>query len=175
MRRSVLLSCCTLLASISPAFAVDDASESAPAATAASASQSLEESIVTAKKRSKKIRDVGISIVAVADEQLRSAGVATLYDLPKIVPGFTVGQTFAGYPVFSLRGINFNASQLSAPPAVSTYIDEAPLPYPPLTRGLLFDAARVQVLKGPKGTWFGQNSTAGSINPITPTSPPPQT
>jgi iron complex outermembrane receptor protein len=166
MRRSVLLSCCTLLAGISPAFAVDDASESAPAATATSASQSLEEIIVTAQKRSQKLSDVGISIVAVADEQLRSAGVATLYDLPKIVPGFTVGQTFASYPVFSLRGINFNASQLSAPPAVSTYIDEAPLPYPPLTRGLLFDAERVEVLKGPQGTLFGQNSTGGSINVI---------
>jgi iron complex outermembrane receptor protein len=166
MRRSFLLSCCTLLAGISPAFAEDDASEPISAATAESTSEPLGEILVTAQKRSQKLSDVGISIVAVADEQLRSAGVDSVLALPKIAPGFTVGQTFAGYPVFSLRGINFNASQLSAPPAVSTSIDEAALPYPPMTRGLLLDVERVEVLKGPQGTLFGQNSTGGSINVI---------
>jgi outer membrane receptor protein involved in Fe transport len=166
MWRSLLLSCCTLLAGISPAFAEENASGSTPAATAATAPEPLGEITVTAQKRSQKLSDVGISIVSVNDEQLRSAGVDSVFNLPKMVPGFTVGQTFAGYPVFSLRGINFNASQLSAPPAVSTYIDEAALPYPPMTRGLLFDVERVEVLKGPQGTLFGQNSTGGSINVI---------
>jgi outer membrane receptor protein involved in Fe transport len=166
MRRSFLLSCCTLLSGISPVFAEDSVSDSTLAAAADSTPEPLGEIIVTAQKRSQKLSDVGISIVAVTDEQLRSAGVDSVFDLPKTVPGFTVGQTFAGYPVFSLRGINFNASQLSAPPAVSTYIDQAPLPYPPMTRGLLFDVERVEVLKGPQGTLFGQNSTGGSINVI---------
>lgn len=166
MRRSIFLSFCTLLAGISPVFAEENAAESTPAAAAESTPEPLGEIIVTAQKRSQKLSDVGISIVAVTDEQLRSAGVDSVFDLPKTVPGFTVGQTFAGYPVFSLRGINFNASQLSAPPAVSTYIDQAPLPYPPMTRGLLFDVERVEVLKGPQGTLFGQNSTGGSINVI---------
>jgi iron complex outermembrane recepter protein len=163
---SFFMSFCTFLAGSTLAFAEANAAESTPAATADSTPEPLGEIIVTAQKRSQKLSDVGISIVAVTDEQLRSAGVDSVLDLPKTVPGFTVGQTFAGYPVFSLRGVNFNASQLSAPPAVSTYIDEAPLPYPPMTRGLLFDVERVEVLKGPQGTLFGQNSTGGSINVI---------
>jgi iron complex outermembrane recepter protein len=166
MRRSLLLSCCALLAGISSALAAGGAADSTPADSAESTSEPLGEVIVTAQKRSQRLSDVGISIAAVTGEELTSAGIDSVLDLPKIVPGFTVGQTFAGYPVFSLRGINFNASQLSAPPAVSTYIDEAPLPYPPMTRGLLFDLERVEVLKGPQGTLFGQNSTGGSINVI---------
>jgi len=124
----------------------------------------IAEIIVTAQKRAQKLNDVGITIVAATNEQLQSAGVTEVSQLTKVAPGFSVGNTYAGYQVFSLRGINFNATQFSAPPAVSTYVDEAILPYSAMTGGLLLDVDHVEVLKGPQGTLFGQNATGGSIN-----------
>jgi iron complex outermembrane recepter protein len=142
------------------------------AASAASVTSSaanlavLEEIVVTAQKRSQKLSDVGITIVAATGDQLDTAGVADVSELSKVTPGFSVGSTTLGYKVFSLRGINFNAAQVSAPPAVSAYVDEAPLPYSAMTGMMLLDVERVEVLKGPQGTLFGQNSTGGSINVI---------
>jgi iron complex outermembrane recepter protein len=127
----------------------------------------LEEIIVTAQKRAQNINEVGITVAVETGAQLREAGIANVLDLGKIVPGIQVGSAFGGvYPVFSIRGVNFNAGQLSAPSAVSIYLDEASLPYSAMTGGLLLDVARVEVLKGPQGTLFGQNATGGSINVI---------
>src|ERR1700677_3333496 len=90
----------------------------------------LEEIIVTAQKRAQNINEVGITVAVETGAQLREAGIANVLDLGKIVPGIQVGSAFGGvYPVFSIRGVNFNAGQLSAPSAVSIYLDEASLPY----------------------------------------------
>lgn len=124
------------------------------------------EIVVTAQKREQRLSDVGLTITAQTGEQLQAAGVSDVSRLAVVVPGFSSGQTYEGYSVFSLRGVNFNSAQLSAPPAVSTYVDEATLPYPAMTGGLLLDVERVEVLKGPQGTLFGQNATGGSINVI---------
>ena len=167
MQRPFLVLCCALAAGSSTSYAAGSDSSSTPSdANAAGAAEPLAEIIVTAQKREQNINDVGITITATTAEQLKAAGVESVYDLPKVTPGLTVGQTFAGYPVFSLRGVNFNSAQLAAPPAVSTYIDEAALPYPPMTSNMLFDVEHVEVLKGPQGTLFGQNATGGSINVI---------
>lgn len=130
--------------------------------------------VVTAQKREQRLNDVGLTITAQTGDQLQAAGVTDVTRLAVVVPGFSAAQTYQGYSVFSLRGVNFNSAQLSAPPAVSTYVDEAALPYPAMTGGLLLDVERVEVLKGPQGTLFGQNATGGSINVIAakPTSTP---
>lgn len=168
MRRTMLVPFCTLVAGVSPVLAQEAPTAVEAQATAAgpAAASDIGEIVVTAQKRAQKLSDVGITIAAANTAQLRAAGVANIADLPKIASGFTTATTFAGYSVFSLRGVNFNASQLSAPPAVSTYIDEAALPYPPMTGALFFDLERVEVLKGPQGTLFGQNATGGSVNVI---------
>jgi outer membrane receptor protein involved in Fe transport len=63
-----------------------------------------------------------------------------------------------------LRGIGFYESSLSTAPAVSVYMDEVPLPLPILSTHAAFDLERIEVLKGPQGTLFGQNSTGGALN-----------
>ena len=124
------------------------------------------EIIVTAQKREQNLNDVGISITAASAETLQQKGVTNVDQLARISPGFTVGTTYNGTQVFSLRGVNFNTAQLSATPTVSTYVDEASLPYAAMTGAMMLDVERVEVLKGPQGTLFGQNATAGSINVI---------
>ncbi|MET0988793.1 MAG: TonB-dependent receptor plug domain-containing protein, partial [Steroidobacteraceae bacterium] len=65
-----------------------------------------------------------------------------------------------------MRGIGFNESSLGAKPNVSVYVDEVPLAFPIVTAGAALDLERVEILKGPQGTLFGQNSTGGAISYI---------
>ena len=156
---------CTAAVSCGIALAGPALAQTSPS-TGYTAPGVLAEITVTAQKREQKISDVGLTVTALTGDQLSAAGIANITDLPKLTPGFTVGEGYTGYPVFSIRGVNFNASQFSAPPAVSTYLDEALLPYSAMAAGMLYDVERVEVLKGPQGTLFGQNATGGSINVI---------
>jgi iron complex outermembrane receptor protein len=135
-------------------------------AHAADSAQSEGDIIVTAQKRSERLSDVPLSITAVTGEQLRSAGVTSTADLERIVPGFTAQQSAYGPPVFTIRGIGFYDTSTGVSPTVSVYVDQVPLPYSVMTPGASLDLERVEVLKGPQGTLFGQNSTGGAINYI---------
>ena len=128
------------------------------------ASADMDEIVVTAQKRRQALNDVGLTITAATSEQLRNVGVTDITKLAKAVSGFTVSTTFDGLPIFYIRGLGFAANQYSAAPTVSAYVDEVPLPYSPMTGGVTLDLERVEVLKGPQGTLFGNNSTGGSIN-----------
>ena len=126
----------------------------------------IEEIIVTAQKREQSINDVGLSISAADAEQLANAGVYDVGDLAKIVPGMTLSAAIMGNPTITLRGIGFNGFTLGSSPAVSVYVDQIPLPFMQMTRGTSLDLERVEVLKGPQGILFGQNSTGGAVNYI---------
>ena len=126
----------------------------------------ITEIIVTAQKRAQSINDVGMSINAISGDVLASQRLTSTADLTRVVPGFNVASTVSGAPVYTLRGIGFNARNLSALSAVSVYLDEVPLSYTYMTGGPLLDVERVEVLKGPQGTLYGQNSTGGAINYI---------
>jgi len=135
-------------------------------ATSTVAPAALDEIIVTAQKRAQSINDVGMAINAVNDEALRQQGIRDVGDLVKIEPSFTVSQAQYGTPVYSVRGVGYNEASLAASPAVSVYVDEVPFAYPALTKGATLDISRVEVLKGPQGTLYGQNATGGAINYI---------
>ena len=126
----------------------------------------LDEIVVTANKRRQSINDVGLSITAETGEMLLKRGITSPTDLGKIVPGLTVQPSPFNTPVYTLRGIGFYETTLSAAPTVAVYTDEIALPFSATTRGAAFDIERVEVLKGPQGTLFGQNTTGGAINYI---------
>jgi iron complex outermembrane receptor protein len=126
----------------------------------------LEEVIVTANKREESINKVGLTIKALGGAQLEQEHVASLEDLAAAVPGLTFTQTDSNTPVYTLRGIGFYDTTLGAYPSVSVYLDQAPLSFPVLTQLTLFDIERIEVLKGPQGTLFGNNATGGAINYI---------
>lgn len=120
--------------------------------------------VVTAQKREQRLSDVGITVAAFTGDDLARQGVNDVSQLTKIVPGLSYFTSTTATPVYSLRGVGFNESSLAAYPTTSIYVDEIPLPFPAMTSQAGLDAARVEVLKGPQGTLFGQNSTAGAIN-----------
>ena len=125
-----------------------------------------QEIIVTAQKRSERLSDVPMSITAATGEQLRNAGVKDVADLQKITPGFTFQPSSTGEPVYTIRGVGFFSNTATVAPTVGVYVDQVPLPFSVMTNGVGLDLQRVEVLKGPQGTLFGENSTGGAINYI---------
>jgi len=136
----------------------------ASAAATQPAVATVGEVIVTAQKRSERLSDVPMSIGAATGEQLRARGVLEVSDLEKVVPGFSYQPSNYGTPVYSIRGVGFFDVAVAVAPTVSVYVDQAPLPYSAMTKGAALDLERVEVLKGPQGTLFGENSTGGAIN-----------
>ncbi|MGE4306425.1 MAG: TonB-dependent receptor [Novosphingobium sp.] len=120
--------------------------------------------IVTANKREQSLAKVGLSISAFDSTQLENQRISEVSDLAKITPGLAVAPSPTATPVYTLRGIGFYEQSLAAYPAVSLYIDQAPLALPVMASKVPFDLERVEVLKGPQGTLFGNNSTGGAIN-----------
>jgi outer membrane receptor protein involved in Fe transport len=122
--------------------------------------------VVTANKREENLSKVGLTITAIGAQALQTRRVSSLEDVAAIAPGLIYTPSTNNTPIFTLRGIGFNESSLGVYPAVSVYVDQTPLPFPVLAMHSAYDLERIEVLKGPQGTLFGQNSTGGAINYI---------
>ena len=141
--------------------------QEAEEAPAADSSLKLGSIVVTAQRREESINDVPMSIQAFSEDTLDALRVDSVDDLQSVVPSFSVSQSYQGVPTYTLRGIGFNTINLSATSTVGTYVDEVAYPFPFMNSGPVFDIERIEVLKGPQGTLFGRNTTAGLINMVT--------
>jgi iron complex outermembrane receptor protein len=144
------------------------AAEATPSADTQSGTTNLEEIIVTARKREETISRVPLAISAVTGELLAKRGVSTLQGVMKFVPSLRVDSGYGpeGAPRFFLRGLGNTEYAASATPSVGIYVDEV---YLSATFGQSFqllDTERVEVLRGPQGTVWGKNTTAGVIHAI---------
>ena len=124
----------------------------------------IEEIVVTAQKREESINDVGMSIQAATGDRLYELGITDPSELYKVVSGLNSNVTYYGTTIYTIRGVGFQDTALASSPTVSVYLDENPLPYSVMTQGVSLDLQRVEVLKGPQGTLFGQNATGGAVN-----------
>jgi len=125
------------------------------------------EIVVTAQRREEALNNVGMGIQAFSGEQLDQLHVTDVRDLSSVAPSFSVQQSYQGVPIYTLRGIGFNTINLSATSTVGSYVDEVAYPFPFMMTGPIFDIQRVEVLKGPQGTLYGRNTTAGLVDFIT--------
>lgn len=123
-----------------------------------------EDIIVTAQRRAQSINDVGMAITAFSNADLAKQGVTETADLARVVPGLTFAESQKGAPIYTIRGVGLFEESLAASPAVTVYLDEVGYPFPIMTDLATLDTSRVEVLKGPQGTLYGQNSTGGAIN-----------
>ena len=168
MKSRSLVRCGALLLplfSFMPAMAEDAAPVPAKSA-ARTPNRTIEEIVVTAQKREENINNVGISIQAATGTALKELGISDASDLYKVVTGFNSNVTYYGTTVYTIRGVGFQDTALASGPTVSIYLDEMPLPFSAMTNGLTLDLQRVEALKGPQGTLFGQNATGGAVNYI---------
>lgn len=123
------------------------------------------EIIVTAQKRSQSINSVPMSITAVTGATIRQRDIVTTADLAKLTPGFNSTVAVSG-PVYFIRGVGLYDVGIASSPAVSLYLDQAPLFSSIMAQVAPRDIERIEVLKGPQGTLFGANSTGGAVNYI---------
>ncbi|MDB5432329.1 MAG: TonB-dependent receptor [Caulobacter sp.] len=139
----------------------------APPPPPADQGTTVEAIVVTAQRREESANSVGMAIQAFRGDELEKLHVTDTRDLSTLAPSFSVSQGYQGVPIYTLRGIGFNTINLSATSTVGTYTDEVAYAYPFMNTGPIFDLERVEVLKGPQGTLYGRNTTAGLIDFVT--------
>ncbi len=122
------------------------------------------ELIVTAQRREQRLQDVGLAVSILTGDDLARQRVESINDLVAQVPGLQATPSPNDTPVFILRGVGFYETSVAAYPDVAVYLDQTPLTLPAFTKLTMFDLDRVEVLKGPQGTLFGNNATGGAIN-----------
>ena len=122
--------------------------------------------VVTAQKREEDIQDVPIAISAFTQEDLTRSQVAGGPDLITQVPNMTFTKTnFSSYSI-QLRGIGTQAISATTDPAVAVAFNNTPFIRNRFFEQEFYDLQRVEVLRGPQGTLYGRNATAGVVNII---------
>ncbi len=126
----------------------------------------IEEIIVTASKREESLQDVSVSVTAFSSDDVSALGFDNGLDISDQVPNFTVQSLFgpSGPPFMNIRGISTVSFNLVNETAAATYIDDVYQGSISAVTGQLFDVERVEVLRGPQGTIFGRNTTAGLVH-----------
>jgi len=134
-----------------------------------SASQAfLEEVIVTTEKRTESVQDVSQAVTAITSSEIETKNINSMVDLSAIVPGVTVAKNEGYKTVISIRGIGNETNQNAiAAPSVAFHLDGVFIASPFSLLTDFVDIDRIEVIRGPQGTLFGQNSTAGAINVVT--------
>ncbi len=135
-------------------------------AQAADDNVGLETIIVTAQKRAQDVQDVPIAVTALSAETLAANRVVNVVDLSGLAPGVTVRPSAGGSGIasFSVRGAVSYGVVPGSDKQVSVYLDGVYISSP---RGSIFDLPdvdRIEMLRGPQGTLFGRNATAGAIS-----------
>ena len=126
----------------------------------------LEEIIVTATKREESLQDVPISVATMSGERLNSlfTGGEDILALANRVPGlYAESSNGRAAPRFYLRGLGNIDFDLAASQPVSVIMDEVVMENVVLKSFPLFDIQNIEVIRGPQGTLFGRNTTAGII------------
>jgi iron complex outermembrane recepter protein len=151
-------------APVAPTAATPAAPNTAPPDTVG-----LGDIVVTAQKRATSLQKTPIAITAVEGDTLQKAQIHTLTEVKNLVPAMQMGDN-SGYAQITIRGIGISAFVPGAESAVALNVNEAYVSRPIAQLTGLYDVSSLEALRGPQGTLFGRNATAGAIN-ITTTRP----
>jgi iron complex outermembrane receptor protein len=150
----------SFLAIAAPALAQETASD-AP-------SESVADIVVTAQRREQRLQEVPIAVSVITGDQITRTGALNIENAQYLVPSLNFRKS--GVPInqtIFLRGIGTSTFSLAGEPSVSAVVDGVVLSRAGEAFTPLVDIERIEVLRGPQGTLFGKNSSAGVINIVT--------
>jgi len=147
-----------------PVLAQSAAAPSAPAVKDAG----LADIVVTATKREQNLQNVPVAVTALGSAALDSKHITAFADLTRAAASLTVTQATASpNNAIILRGIGTFAFSIGVEPSVAVLVDDVPVVQQAQAFDNLTDVERIEVLRGPQGTLFGKNASAGAINIVT--------
>ncbi len=150
------------LVDVSPAHAADAGDAAAPA-------DGVGEVIVTARKVRERLEDVPIAITALGGDKLNQNGHIRIEDLNLLAPSTNIVITNGHQTSFSIRGLGANPANDGLEGSAGVFLDGVYLGRPGMAAMDLIDIDQIEVLRGPQGTLFGKNTTAGAVNITTET------
>ena len=151
----------------SPIEAREEPSEPADMSLTDEQFRSIEEIVVTSRAGSQNLQDLAVSVSAFDAEYLNALGAQNIADIAQFTPNLEIRTVFAASnPTLFIRGVglrDFNANSASS---VAVYNDDIYMNSPAGQLAQLFDVQQVEVLRGPQGTLFGRNASAGAIRVV---------
>lgn len=129
----------------------------------AAAPLALEPLTVTAQKRGQALHETPLALTAYSGATLTELGLTDYASLAPLVPGFFVSTQSPGSPSLNLRGVGSDSTAPGYEARISVFHDGVAISRTSASSVEFFDLARVEVLKGPQGTLFGRNASAGAL------------
>jgi iron complex outermembrane receptor protein len=153
---------------IARAVAVATCAAVFPLASLAQDEGRLDEIVVTAQKREQRLQDVPIAVSVVSGDLAEASGNFNIEALRTLVPSLNIRKTNTSLnQSLFLRGVGTINFAIAAQPSVATVLDGVVLSSAGEAFGDLYDIERIEVLRGPQGTLFGKNASAGVVNIVT--------
>ncbi|MCC4295367.1 TonB-dependent receptor [Brevundimonas aurantiaca] len=164
---------CALLAGaawcvLAGATVAQDAEATAQAANAQDAA-TVDDIVVTARRRAESLQDVPVAVTAVTGEQLEARGALDITELARSTPSLTLNAARGSNStlISFIRGVGQQDPLWGFDPGVGLYIDDVYVARPQAAVLDIFDVERVEVLRGPQGTLYGRNTIGGAIKYVT--------
>lgn len=150
-----------LLASNCSAFAQSDSG-----ADTVPPSEAISDIVVTAQKRSESVQNTPLAVTAISEAELASRQVTDFEKLAPSLPNINFGKN-VGFARIAIRGLGFDSTTAGQEGRVAYHTDGVYISRPSAQLASFFDISRVEVIRGPQGTLYGRNATAGAVNVIT--------
>ena len=162
---------CALLAGaawgvLAGASVAQDVETAVQAANANQDAATVDDIVVTARRRAESLQDVPVAVTAVSGEQLEARGALDITELARSTPSLTLNAARGSNStlISFIRGVGQQDPLWGFDPGVGLYIDDVYVARPQAAVLDIFDVERVEVLRGPQGTLYGRNTSAARSN-----------
>ncbi len=142
------------------------AATAAPQAATPADDEAIPDIVVTAQKRSSSVQKTALAITALGGGDLRSREINSVENLAPSLPNVNFGKN-VGFARVAIRGVGLDTTVIGQEGRVAYHADGIYISRPSAVIATFFDINRVEVVRGPQGTLYGRNATAGAINVIT--------
>jgi iron complex outermembrane receptor protein len=152
------------VATLAAVFVTASAFVQTVAAQTVEPAATLDEVVVTAQRREENLQHAAVAVDVASGEELAKSGLSSVLQLQQVSPSLNVSSSGGANSTFFIRGVGNFSTNAYSDPATAFSFDGVYIGRPSGTAGLFYDLERIEVLKGPQGTLYGRNATAGAIN-----------